>query len=81
MTERIRLVGEAEQPETSEAFRSSHDKRWDALGPEDALWVRQALVRAQELRTSDADPGDAYLEGRLATLAGEQATAEPTSAA
>jgi hypothetical protein len=54
------------------AFRSPHDIRWDALGPADAPYVREALLEADKRRerekgtlvhgkTSD-DAGSLYLE-------------------
>jgi len=49
-------------------FRSQHDIKWDQLGPADAPYVRQALIRAHELRIAGADPGDAYLEGFVSQL-------------
>ena len=61
-------------------FRTQHDIDWDTLGPEDALWARGALSRAQELREGRVDPGDAYLEGALAKRVHEQQADKPTSA-
>ena len=85
MTERIRFIGEVSvQPETPEVapteFRSLHDKRWDDLGPDDAPRARQALARAQELRTSGADAGDAYLEGWMERHTIEQGKTEHKTA-
>jgi hypothetical protein len=37
--------------------------KWATLTATDALVVRNALIRAQQLRETDADPGNAYLAG------------------
>lgn len=56
-------------PDDVLAFRSEHDKLWDSLGPQEAPLVRQALARAQEMRDKRADPGFAYLQGFVSSLA------------
>ena len=38
----------------------SHDQKWKHVP---AAVAREALIRAQEIRDSDIDPGDAYLRG------------------
>jgi hypothetical protein len=43
--------------------RPTHDQKWAALEAEDASFVREAIVRAQELREEGLDAGDAYLRG------------------
>lgn len=56
-------------PDDELAFRSEHDKLWDSLGPDESPLVRQALARAQEMRDSNIDPGYAYLQGFVSSLA------------
>lgn len=40
-----------------------HEKRWKALGSDDASTVRKALGIAEQLRQEHVDPGDAFLQG------------------
>lgn len=39
-----------------------HDQKWGELANETPELARKTLVRAQEMRDSGADPGDAYLQ-------------------
>lgn len=43
--------------------RPNHDQKWAALKPADAPLVRQALLRAEEIRAQGLDPAEAYLQG------------------
>jgi hypothetical protein len=41
----------------------SHDQKWAALQPADAALARNAVAKANLLRETDIDAGDAYLRG------------------
>src|SRR4051812_45120308 len=48
-----------------------HNHVWASFGTEDAPLARAALLRAEQLRREQADPGDAYLAG-IVELRGAQ---------
>lgn len=51
---------------------ANHDILWDNIQPEEAAYIRRALIQAHKLRQSHADPGDAYLQGIAITLEAER---------
>lgn len=63
-------------PEIIDAlFRPDHDihnQLWEGILPSEAALIRRAIVRAQEIRVSQADPGDAYLQGIAIILAADR---------
>ncbi|MBC7582002.1 hypothetical protein H7097_04020 [Aeromicrobium sp.] len=42
--------------------KMSHSEKWKGLTAEDSAFARAAIVKANLLRSSHADPGDAYLQ-------------------
>jgi hypothetical protein len=44
-------------------LQKPHEELWDNITPDEAPFVRDALVKAQERRSTNADPGDTLLEG------------------
>ncbi len=47
---------------------TAHDDLWRSIQPDEAALVRRAVVKAQEIRANETDPGDAYLQGIAAAL-------------
>jgi|GEM_PF-6254226 len=62
---------------TQENFRSAHDKQWDMLGSDDAAFVHDALIHADQLRQMGTD-ADAYLETVVAERLQSQHSAQGT---
>lgn len=50
----------------------NHDDYWRNIQPEEAAYIRKAMVHAQKLRDMHFDPGDAYLHGIAMTLEAER---------
>jgi hypothetical protein len=51
---------------------ATHNELWRTILPSEAAFVRRAVIRAQEIRESSLDAGDAFLQGIAITLAADR---------